>query len=246
MRKQEGKLGWIYLIGQIWYPWLMNIQTILNLHTAKRLLTVATVMVLAACASHSSSNRAVSDGYYQVRKGDTLYRIAQRYGQSVQTLVAWNRLPNASKIEVGQVLRVKRKVAAADATETVVQPLNGLQLQWPVDNGNSHIIQSYNGSSSKGIDISGYRGQDVKAAAAGTVLYVGEGVRGYGKLILISHNASTITAYAHNDSILVQKNQDVRKGQTIATMGSSDADRVKLHFEVRIHGKAVNPVSYLP
>lgn len=223
----------------------MNIQMILNPHTAKRLLAAVTVMVLAACAS-DSSNRTVSDGYYRVREGDTLYRIAQRYGQSVQTLVAWNRLPNASKIEVGQVLRVKRKVAAADATETVVQPLNGLQLQWPVDGANRNIIQNYNGSSSKGIDISGYRGQEVKAAAAGRVLYVGEGVRGYGKLILISHNASTITAYAHNDSILVQENQDVRKGQTIATMGSSDTDRVKLHFEVRIHGKAVNPVSYLP
>ena len=85
----------------------------------------------------------------------------------------------------------------------------------------------------------------MKAAAAGKVLYAGEEVRGYGKLILVSHNSSTLTAYAHNDSISISKGQNVRAGQTIATMGSSDTDRVKLHFEVRINGKAVNPMPYL-
>ena len=77
-------------------------------------------------------------------------------------------------------------------------------------------------------------------------MYAGNGVRGYGNLILISHTPGTLTAYAHNDKLLVKKGQTVRAGDTIATMGSSDADRVKLHFEVRINGKAVNPEPLLP
>ena len=98
---------------------------------------------------------------------------------------------------------------------------------------------------SKGIDIAGTQGQQIRSAAAGTVIYVGEEVRGYGKLILISHNDYTITAYAHNDTLLVQKDQKVQAGQVIATMGSSDSDSVKLHFEVRLNGKAVDPLPYL-
>ena len=124
-------------------------------------------------------------------------------------------------------------------------PVNRLDMQWPVENGNSNVIQTYDGAGSKGIDIRGEQGQPIKAAAAGEVLYAGEEVRGYGKLILISHNTATITAYAHNDTILVQKGQSVTAGQQIATMGSSDTDIFKLHFEVRINGKAVNPVPYL-
>ena len=103
----------------------------------------------------------------------------------------------------------------------------------------------YNGTTSKGIDIAGTQGQQIRSAAAGTVIYVGEEVRGYGKLILISHNDYTITAYAHNDTLLVQKDQKVQAGQVIATMGSSDSDSVKLHFEVRLNGKAVDPLPYL-
>ena len=196
--------------------------------TLKRLAFISTIAVLAACAgNNTSSNRAVPDGYYKVRPGDTLTQIAKRYGQNVNTLVAWNNLPNASQIEVGQVLRVRRHVASRNtATQqrqaTAVTPINRLSLQWPTDNASSSIIQSYNGTTSKG-----------------------EEVRGYGKLILISHNDYTITAYAHNDTLLVQKDQKVQAGQVIATMGSSDTDSVKLHFEVRLNGKAVDPLPYL-
>nr|WP_232507597.1 peptidoglycan DD-metalloendopeptidase family protein [Neisseria weixii] len=200
--------------------------------------------LLTACASNQT--KPVPEGYYRVQAGDTLYRIAKRYGQNVQTLAAWNNLPNSSKIEVGQVLRVRRNAAANPSASRSVMPVNRLQLQWPADNGSNSIIQRYNGVTNKGIDISGYRGQTVKAAAAGQVIYVGEGVRGYGKLILISHNTSTITAYAHNDNILVQKDQNVSAGQPIGNMGSTDSGQVKLHFEVRINGKAVDPMTHLP
>lgn len=230
----------------------MNTNFISTLQTAlKRLALISTITVLAACASNNtSSNRAVPDGYYKVRPGDTLTQIAKRYGQNVNTLVAWNNLPNASQIEVGQVLRVRRHVASRNtATQqrqaTAVTPINRLSLQWPTDNASSSIIQRYNGTTRKGIDIAGTQGQQIRSAAAGTVIYVGEEVRGYGKLILISHNDYTITAYAHNDTLLVQKDQKVQAGQVIATMGSSDTDSVKLHFEVRLNGKAVDPLPYL-
>ncbi|ASK28407.1 murein hydrolase activator EnvC family protein [Neisseria chenwenguii] len=206
-------------------------------------------VALAACAGGSSSG-PVPEGHYRVKQGDTLYRIAKRYGQSVQTLAAWNNLPNSAQIEVGQVLRVRRAGQPSASSRDVsaarpVEPVNRVKLQWPVENGSANVLQPYNGSTNKGIDIGGMQGQPVKAAAAGKVIYVGEEVRGYGKLVLISHNASTITAYAHNDSILVQKDQSVQAGQAVATMGNSDADAVKLHFEVRINGKAVNPMPYL-
>ena len=221
----------------------MNTQIIISTH-CKTILFTGMMALLTACASNQT--KPVPEGYYRVQAGDTLYRIAKRYGQNVQTLAAWNNLPNSSKIEVGQVLRVRRNAAANPSASRSVMPVNRLQLQWPVDNGSNSIIQRYNGVTNKGIDISGYRGQTVKAAAAGQVIYIGEGVRGYGKLILISHNTSTITAYAHNDNILVQKDQNVSAGQPIGNMGSTDSDQVKLQFEMRINGKAVDPMTHLP
>ena len=98
----------------------------------------------------------------------------------------------------------------------------------------------------KGMDIGGRKGAPVLAAASGRVIYADAGVRGYGKLIIIKHNDTWVSAYAHNDNILVKEQQDVRKGQKIAEMGSSDADQVKLHFEVRRQGKPVDPVKVLP
>jgi lipoprotein NlpD len=99
---------------------------------------------------------------------------------------------------------------------------------------------------SKGMDIAGRKGAAVLAAASGRVVYAGAGLRGYGKLVIIKHNNTWLSAYAHNDSILVKEQQDVRKGQKIAEMGSSDSDQVKLHFEVRRQGKPVDPAKILP
>ncbi|OSI17231.1 hypothetical protein BWD09_05780 [Neisseria dentiae] len=235
----------------------MNTQTAYP-SKLKTLLLAAAVSVLAACAGTSSTATGpVPEGHYRVQSGDNLYRIGLRFGQSAQTLATWNNLSDPTKIEVGQVLRVRpkggsgsastsaRASAGAPARETTVAPTNRLTLQWPVDNGSANVITPYNGGSNKGIDIGGEAGTPVKSAAAGKVLYAGEGLRGYGKLILISHNSSTLTAYAHNQSISVQKDQTVQAGQVIGTMGDTDADRVKLHFEVRINGKAVNPMPYL-
>jgi lipoprotein NlpD len=98
----------------------------------------------------------------------------------------------------------------------------------------------------KGIDIAGTAGAPVVASATGKVVYAGTGLRGYGKLVIVKHNGTYLTAYAHNRDIIVKEGQPVTRGQKIAEMGSTDADQVKLHFEIRRHGKPVDPIKYLP
>jgi len=114
---------------------------------------------------------------------------------------------------------------------------------WPA---RGTIVAGFDEVKNKGIDIGGMAGDPVLAAADGSVVYVGAGLRGYGNLIILKHNNTYITAYAHNQVLLVKETQTVRKGQKIAEMGNSDADRVKLHFEVRRQGKPVDPAKYLP
>lgn len=114
---------------------------------------------------------------------------------------------------------------------------------WPTA---GRVITGFSDSSNKGLDIGGKAGQPVLASASGTVLYVGSGIRGYGKLIVIRHSKAFSTVYAHNNEILVKEGQRVTKGQKVAEMGNSDADQVKLHFEVRRLGKPTDPTKFLP
>jgi lipoprotein NlpD len=113
---------------------------------------------------------------------------------------------------------------------------------WPVK---GKVLTTFT-ETTKGIDIAGTRGKPVLAAAAGKVIYNEAGLRGYGRMIIIKHNEQWLTAYAHNEKILVQKDQEIKQGQKIAEMGSSDTDSVKLHFEIRKQGKPVDPMKYLP
>ena len=117
-----------------------------------------------------------------------------------------------------------------------------LDWMWPVK---GKVVAPFT-EASKGMDIAGKKGAPVLAAASGRVVYAGVGLRGYGQLVIIKHNETWLSAYAHNDKILVKEQQDVKKGQKIAEMGSSDTDSVKLHFEVRRQGKPVDPAKYLP
>ncbi len=114
---------------------------------------------------------------------------------------------------------------------------------WPASGS---LISGFDESRNKGVDLAGKAGDAVLAAADGRVVYAGAGLRGYGNLIILKHNNTYLTAYAHNDKLLVKEDQTVRKGQKVAEMGSSDADRVKLHFEIRRQGKPVDPLKYLP
>jgi lipoprotein NlpD len=108
------------------------------------------------------------------------------------------------------------------------------------------LLAHYGQELNKGIDIAGQRGEPVFAAATGRVVYAGSSLRGYGKLIIIRHGRTLLSAYAHNERLLVADGQQVIRGQSIALMGDSDADRIKLHFEIREFGKPVNPLNYLP
>ena len=108
------------------------------------------------------------------------------------------------------------------------------------------VVARFGKAGSTGIAIAGRQGQPVMAAKGGSVVYIGSGLVGYGRLVIVKHSARLLTAYAHNDRILVKEGQAVRAGQKIAEMGSTGTDRVKLHFEVRLDGKPVNPTRYLP
>ena len=108
------------------------------------------------------------------------------------------------------------------------------------------MIARFDEDKNKGLGIGGKDGDAVVAAADGRVVYAGAGLRGYGNLVIIKHNNTFLTAYAHNKKLLVKEDQNVKKGQEIAEMGSTDADRVKLHFEIRRSGKPVDPARYLP
>lgn len=114
---------------------------------------------------------------------------------------------------------------------------------WPA---HGSLIAGFSEAKNKGLDIGGKAGDPVIAAADGRVVYAGAGLRGYGNLIILKHNNTYLTAYAHNQTLLVKEDQTVQKGQKIAEMGNSDADRVKLHFEIRRQGKPVDPARYLP
>jgi lipoprotein NlpD len=118
-----------------------------------------------------------------------------------------------------------------------------LSWQWPAS---GPVIRGFDEARSKGVAISGKAGDPVLAAADGRVVYAGSGLRGYGNLVIVKHNATYLTAYAHNQALLVKDEQVVRRGQKIAEMGSSDAERVQLHFEIRRLGVPIDPLRLLP
>jgi len=131
----------------------------------------------------------------------------------------------------------------ASATPATLADSEGLAFIWP---HNGAIMAGFDESKNKGLDVAGKAGDPVLAAADGKVVYAGAGLRGYGNLVIIKHNNTFLSAYAHNQALLVREDQAVKRGQTIAQMGNSDADQVKLHFEIRRLGKPVDPVKFLP
>ncbi len=268
---------------------------------------------------------AVPEGFYSVKRGDTLIGIALDHGVSWRDVVAWNKLDNPNLIEVDQLLRVKplpgeraTAVAAAPAAGTrqdsrsearaaggievrpitaasagasantsansaasagaapkaasatpptviasaplsvptpaasqgaaapatgAVASVEGVNWGWP---GSGRVINQFADPGYKGIALSGAEGDPVVAASDGRVVYSGSGLRGYGNLVIVKHDADFLTAYAHNKTILVSEGQTVKRGQKIAELGKTDSDVPKLHFEVRKSGKPVDPMKFLP
>ena len=205
--------------------------------------------------------RVVPDGYYEVKRGDTLYSIALENGADYRDVAQWNSLDDPTRIRVGQLLRVKPEDSRASVSRTSrpapidARPLDAPapketpkiasagEFIWPAK---GKILAGFAEPRSKGIDIDGRPGDPVLAAAAGRVTYTGSGIPGLGKLVVIKHDNGFITVYAHNRDILVKEQQSVARGQKIAELGASDADRPKLHFQIRKGAAAVDPLRYLP
>lgn len=238
----------------------------------KRHDTAATTVPESDVPSVPSS--VPSSGYHQVSKGETLYSIAWQYGHDVREVAIWNNIRPPYTIYPRQQIRVTRpsglstrrvpnhppsaahthsktytpkRPASPSHKNTAKSANRGVKItwQWPTK---GKIIGKYSAQDSgkKGLDIAGKPGQQIYAAADGDIVYSGGGLRGYGKLIIIKHNDTYLSAYAHNKRLHVKEDQKVKKGQHIADMGSSEANRPMLHFEVRRNGKPVNPLRYLP
>lgn len=208
-------------------------------------------------------------GSYRVQAGDTLFKIAFEHDLDDQDLARLNSLAPPYRIYPGQRLRVplrRSQVSTRALPETPVriearpQPatLKAVPVEpavsslpqaqetwiWPAQG--EVIIEFDPGGGRKGLDIAGQRDAPVKAAASGTVVYAGSALRGYGKLAIVQHSPTLLSAYAHQSSLRVAEGQKVSAGEVIGAMGDSDADRVKLHFEVRAFGKPVDPRLFLP
>ncbi len=156
-------------------------------------------------------------------------KMQQEPGQAVTAPVASTPVASAPVIKP-----VQDEEPAAEEGMEWIMPTKG------------KVIAGYSESANrKGVDIAGSKGQPIVASAAGKVVYSGSGLRGYGKLVIIKHNKTYLSAYAHNEQILVKEGQSVTRGQKIAEMGSTDSDQVKLHFEIRKFGKPVDPEKFL-
>ncbi len=242
-------------------------------------------------------------GYYAVKPGDTLMRVALENGQAWRDIARWNNIDNPNQLEVGQVLRVLppgvdasaaaargvtvakvdtrpldvKPIAGAPSAPAATAPTSPAAAPLPVATATPSAAASpaasaappaaprdadddvawawpsaatvavpFDEGRNKGLVFTGKVGDPVLAAADGRVVYAGSGLRGFGNLVIVKHNNSYLTAYAHNQTLLVKEDQAVRRGQRIAEMGSSDAERVQLLFELRRLGKPIDPARLLP
>jgi lipoprotein NlpD len=194
---------------------------------------------------------------YVVRPQDTVYSIAWRYGLDFRDLARWNNIGSDFRITVGQTLTLAPSRSTTPARSKALAPtrappssqgpiraspgVSGQVWDWPTDrSGAPRPVPS------GGILLSGQLGQDVRAAAAGRVVYSGTGIRGYGNLIIIKHGENWLSAYAHNRESLVRDGQDIALGQVIGHMGEGAPGKPALYFEIRRNGKPVDPLSFLP
>lgn len=218
-----------------------------------------------ATKSQSSSTTASRPDSITVRKGDTLYALADQYNVSGRQLASINGLRSPYIIKPGQTLKLtaaktSREPAAASnktttatattkprKTSTASLPADNQKIiwQWPVQGKLITTFKS-NKTGRKGIDIAGKEGKSISAAASGKVVYSGNGLISYGNLLIIKHNRSYLSAYAHNRKLLVKEGETIKAGQKIAELGKTGADSPRLHFEIRKNGKPVNPLKYLP
>jgi len=235
-------------------------------------LVLAAALALGGCGA-ALRFEPQAPGVHTVRKGDTLYSIAMRYDQDWREVARWNGIAPPYTIEVGQALivdeaQVTPATTAANAPGVVVggkpsptapgarplprpkpppqpPPTSRYAWDWPA---RGPVIARFRPgiATAKGIDIAGERGDEVRAAFDGKVVYVGSGLVGYGRVIIVKHDDRYLSAYAHNDRFLVEEGATVKRGQAIAAMGLGPGQRPMLHFEVRLDGRAIDPLPLLP
>ena len=215
-------------------------------------------------------------GYHVVVKGDTLYSIAWNYGLDYRDIAVWNGVADSYVIYPGQKIRLntppdikamplkpgpivrKKPILPQKPVEKPEQPstksksgneqekslsAGPIKWLWPTQ---GKLVKSDTPTSKKGIDIAGSIGQRINAAANGEIVYSGGGLLGYGRLIIVKHNNTFLSAYAHNSKLLVKEGDHVTAGQMIAQMGQTNNGRTLLYFEIRKNGKPINPLDYLP
>ena len=214
------------------------------------ILVCSIVILLVACASNKSSRHF---GYHVVEKGDTLYSISWRYGLDAKQIARWNGIGYPYTIFPGQRLKLspsartskkyaEKSKARSTVSKSKVSAKPPGDWRWPV---RGKLLSKFS-NQNNGIDIVAKEGAPIIAASAGKVVYAGSGLRGYGNLLIIKHNETYFSAYAHNKRLLVKEGAVVKTGEKIAELGSSGSDRPKLHFEIRKDGNPVDPLNYLP
>ena len=188
-----------------------------------------------------------SGDIYIVKEGDSLSSISFLYDVSYKKIAKWNNIDKPYKISVGDEIVIKsNKFRKKDnSKKEKIKYKSNLSWSRP-HNGLVSKEFSYSDIGKKGIDISGNIGDEIYSASDGVVVYTGNGIKGYGNLIIIKHNDSFLTAYAHTSKILVKENNSVAKGQVIANLGNTDSIKPILHFQVRKNGKSVDPEKYIP
>lgn len=239
----------------------------------RALVPVLGAVFLAGCAGalnmHGYSGRRPPT--YTVNPGDTLYSIAWHYGLDYHTVAVWNGIRAPYTIYPGEKIHLypgSAHHAVASNSQPASSPAQAAggrrgdrsgsgsassggtaegPINWQIP-GQGRIRATFGqtGIAGKGIVINGQLGEPVVAAASGTVVYVGSALVGYGRLIIIKHDAAWLSAYGHNQRLLVQEGEQVKAGQKIATMGLGSNDKPALYFEIRHDGKPVNPLHYLP
>lgn len=210
------------------------------------------------------------DGLYRVRRGDSLHAIAFKYGLDYRDIAAWNNVRSPYTIFPDQVLRltapprtastvtqqaskpvtrptqpVKRQEPRTAPSDTTAGASNPSKWIWPIEGRPLSTFRDGD-PARNGLDIAGREGQSIRASAAGQVVYSGNGLIGYGELVIIKHSEQMLSAYAHNRSRLVREGDQVRQGQQIAELGRNGRNEQVLHFEIRRNGKPVDPLIYLP
>lgn len=224
-----------------------------------RLICALTFLLLVSCSSNPPAPST-----YTVKRGDTLYSIAWRHKVDYQDLARWNGIGRDYLIHPGQVLRLAPSGRSATSvpkktsgtTQRTPRPSAAVppkarvpagppvKWSWPVEGGTAVLTTRPNGG--QGLTIDGRRGQDIRAAGAGRVVYSGTGLLGYGQLVIIKHNETYLSAYGHTQAVVVKEGDAVAAGQRIATMGSGPQGTPMLYFEIRVDGTPHNPLSLLP